>query len=215
MSTSGLWQVGGWSCMCIRATAAPPPGVDAGEDDACGLWSPSHMASANCGSQTSALPDRADGRCSPPRPVHAWHAGCGRCLTPGCWERGHERPTRWPHPRYVAPRSPYSSGRSCPPRTRRNEGCSCDRMWDTPSSPSCSRDSVSARDRHTGPSGARAVGQSARSVLMARRSSMARYPSATWSNGRVRSKTLPGSISRFQMRSISSGRKRRTGAGPP
>ena len=52
-------------------------------------------------------------------------------------------------------------------------------------------------------------------VLMARRSSMARYPSATWSSGRIRSKTLPGSIWRFQTRSISSGRKRRTGAGPP
>src|SRR3712207_7788244 len=31
----------------------------------------------------------------------------------------------------------------------------------------------------------------------------------------LRSKTLPGSIFRFQIRSTSSGRKRRTGAGPP
>src|SRR5690348_760977 len=52
-------------------------------------------------------------------------------------------------------------------------------------------------------------------VLIARRSSIARYPSATWSSGRVKSKTFPGLIFSFSTRSISSGRYRRTGAGPP
>ena len=33
--------------------------------------------------------------------------------------------------------------------------------------------------------------------------------------GKSRSNTLPGSIWRFQIRSIRSGRNRRTGAGPP
>jgi hypothetical protein len=37
-------------------------------------------------------------------------------------------------------------------------------------------------------------------ALIARRSSMARKPSATWSSGSVRSKTWPGSISRRQGR---------------
>src|SRR3954453_13314503 len=50
-------------------------------------------------------------------------------------------------------------------------------------------------------------------ALMARRSFIALYPSAAFSRGSVRSKTLPGSISRFQMSWMSSGRKRRTGAG--
>jgi hypothetical protein len=40
-------------------------------------------------------------------------------------------------------------------------------------------------------------------------------PSAACSSGRVRSTTLPGSICRFQISSIGSGRKRRAGAGPP
>src|SRR5207248_9191596 len=52
-------------------------------------------------------------------------------------------------------------------------------------------------------------------TLIARRSSIARYASATWSRGRVRSKTLPGLIFPFHTISISSGRNRRTGAGPP
>ena len=50
---------------------------------------------------------------------------------------------------------------------------------------------------------------------MARRSSIAAYPSAACSKGRVRSKTFPGSMRRSTIRSIRSGRKRRTGAGPP
>src|SRR5215213_1091878 len=50
---------------------------------------------------------------------------------------------------------------------------------------------------------------------MAVRWSMAAYASAAWSSGRVRSKTRPGLIWRFQIRSIRSGRNRRTGAGPP
>src|SRR5579885_1931002 len=54
-----------------------------------------------------------------------------------------------------------------------------------------------------------------RSTLMARRSSIARYPSATWSSGSVRSNTLPGLIFLWHTRSIRWGRKRRTGAGPP
>jgi hypothetical protein len=50
---------------------------------------------------------------------------------------------------------------------------------------------------------------------MARRSSIARYPSAASPSGSSRSNTLPGSILWSQMRSISWGRNRRTGAGPP
>ena len=57
--------------------------------------------------------------------------------------------------------------------------------------------------------------QTVRSVLIARRSSIARYPSATCASGSVWSNTFPGSISPFQIKSMSSGRYRRTGAGPP
>src|SRR3954447_14595843 len=63
--------------------------------------------------------------------------------------------------------------------------------------------------------GCSSVSQTVSRVLMARRSSIAWYPSAACSSGRVRSKTLPGSMVRSQMSWMSSGRNRRTGAGPP
>lgn len=44
------------------------------------------------------------------------------------------------------------------------------------------------------------------STLIARRSSMARYPSATWSRGSVRSNTFPGLILRLHTRFIRSGK---------
>src|SRR4051794_18281440 len=44
------------------------------------------------------------------------------------------------------------------------------------------------------------------SLLTARRSAIARWPSATWSSGRVRSKTLPGFTCPFTTRSMSLGR---------
>ena len=44
------------------------------------------------------------------------------------------------------------------------------------------------------------------SALIARRSSIARYPSATSSSGSVRSKTLPGSMVRLSTKSINFGR---------
>jgi len=47
---------------------------------------------------------------------------------------------------------------------------------------------------------------------MARRSSIARYASATPSSGSVRSKTFPGLIFRDHTRSMSSGRNRRCSA---
>ena len=65
------------------------------------------------------------------------------------------------------------------------------------------------------PTPALLAAQRVNKTLVARRSSIARYPSAACSSGRVRSNTLPGSILRSQMSPISSGRKRRTGAGPP
>src|SRR3954452_945065 len=61
----------------------------------------------------------------------------------------------------------------------------------------------------------RCCGQRVSSAFVARRSSIALYPSAACSSGRVRSKTLPGSIVRSQISWISSGRNRRSGAGPP
>lgn len=53
---------------------------------------------------------------------------------------------------------------------------------------------------------ARRQRQGRSSTLMARRSSMARYPSATFSSGSSRSKTLPGWIFSSMTRRISSGR---------
>src|SRR3954454_11788460 len=53
----------------------------------------------------------------------------------------------------------------------------------------------------------RAPSQSVSSTLVARRSSIALYPSAASSSERVRSKTLPGSILRPQISLMSSGKE--------
>ena len=50
---------------------------------------------------------------------------------------------------------------------------------------------------------------------MARRSSIARIPLGRLLQGEGEVEDLPGSMRRSTIRSIRSGRKRRTGAGPP
>ena len=100
---------------------------------------------------------------------------------------------------------PATSRSPQPPSTSSNPPCMPERRQ---------RSFLLHRDRGRRRRGTDGV-RDASSILIARRSSIARYPSAACSRGRVEVEDLAGVDLPVQIRSIRSGRKRRTGAGPP